>query len=76
MTLIYKSKVPVQDTMSLLWGSIFALTPRDNHLLLLFCVIILLFILIWYRQIGAVLINPETARTSGSGMSLSCSMPL
>ncbi|OQY31605.1 MAG: hypothetical protein B6241_13585 [Spirochaetaceae bacterium 4572_59] len=65
MTLIYRSKVPVQDTMGLLWGSIFALTARDNHLLLLFCAVILLFVLIWYRQIGAVLINPETARTSG-----------
>ncbi len=65
MILIYKSHVPVQDTMNLLWGSIFALTPRDNRLLLFFCLIILLFVFFRYRQIGAVLIDPEIARSSG-----------
>ena len=67
MLLIYKSRVPVQDTMNLLWGSIFALTPRDNRLLLLFCLVILLFVCLRYRQIGAVLIDPEIARSSGVG---------
>lgn len=65
MLLIYKNRVPVQDTMNLLWGSIFALTNRDFYFLLVFCVIILLFIVLKYRQIAAVLIDPETARTAG-----------
>jgi zinc transport system permease protein len=65
MLLIYKNRVPVQDTMNLLWGSIFALTNRDFYYLLVFCVVILLFIVLKYRQIAAVLIDPETARTAG-----------
>jgi zinc transport system permease protein len=65
MILIYKNKIPVQDTMNLLWGSIFALTPQDLYLLLAFCFVILLFVLRGYRQISAVLIDPETARTAG-----------
>lgn len=65
MMLIYKSQVPVADTMNLLWGSIFALTSRDCYLLFFFCASVMGFVLLWYRQIGAVLINPETARVSG-----------
>ena len=65
MLLIYKNRVPVQDTMNLLWGSIFALNRREFYLLLLFCLIILLFTAFRYRQITAVLINREAAFTSG-----------
>ncbi|WP_168203322.1 metal ABC transporter permease [Oceanispirochaeta crateris] len=65
MALIYKNQIPVQDTMNLLWGSIFALSQRDLFLLLFFCLVILLFVLFKYRQISAVLIDPETARTAG-----------
>lgn len=65
MLLIYKNRVPVQDTMNLLWGSIFALTNRDFYFLLGFCSLILLFLLLWYRQISAVLIDPESAGTAG-----------
>ncbi len=65
MLLIYKNRVPVQDTMNLLWGSIFALNRREFYLLLAFCLIILLFISLRYRQITAVLINREAAYTAG-----------
>ncbi|MDC7235982.1 MAG: metal ABC transporter permease [Spirochaetales bacterium] len=65
MLLIYKNRVPVQDTMNLLWGSIFALTQRDFYFLLFFCIVILLFIIFKYRQVAAVLIDPETAGTAG-----------
>jgi len=65
MILIYKNRIPVQDTMNLLWGSIFALTGRDLKLLLFFCFLILFFLIFRYRQICAVLIDQETARTAG-----------
>lgn len=65
MLLIYKNRVPVQDTMNLLWGSIFALSKMDFYLLLGFCLMILLFILLKYRQITAVLIDPENAGIAG-----------
>ncbi len=65
MILIYRNRIPVQDTMNLLWGSIFALTVRDLRLLIVFCLLIILFLSLRYRQICAVLIDQETARTAG-----------
>ncbi|MGL1893173.1 MAG: metal ABC transporter permease [Spirochaetaceae bacterium] len=63
--LIYKSKVLVQDTMSLLWGSIFALTDYDVIFLLLFSLSTILFVILKHRELTAVLIDSEIAKTTG-----------
>ena len=63
--LIYKNGVPVQDTMTLLWGSIFALRNFDLYFIILFSILLLLLTIIKHRELTAVLINREIAKTSG-----------
>jgi zinc transport system permease protein len=63
--IIYKANIPAKDTLTLLWGSIFALDRTD---LIVFAVIAGadgLYILGWRREITAVLYDRTAARAAG-----------
>jgi zinc transport system permease protein len=63
--IIYRAGVPAKDTLAILWGNIFALSLLDMVLAAIFCAGTLLFVLLLFGQLKAVLFNSEVAFTSG-----------
>lgn len=62
---IYKANVPAKDTLSLLWGSIYALDALDVWFFVGIAGCNAFYILRWHREILAVLYDREIAQTSG-----------
>ncbi len=62
---IYRFGVTAKDTLAILWGSLFALSPLDLFLTLLFSIMTLLFVVTSFRRIKAVLFNRDIAFSSG-----------
>ncbi len=62
---IYRTGVPAKDALSILWGSLFALRETDLILTLAFSLASLLFVLLLYRRLKAVLFDREVAYSSG-----------
>ncbi len=65
MALIYGTGVPAQDALGLLWGNLFAVSPKETAATILFCIGLLLFSKIFSRQILAVIFDRDVAFTSG-----------
>jgi len=63
--LIYSYDVPAKDTMSLLWGSPFALTWSDLGFMGFFSVLLIAYHTVFYRQIKALFFDREIAFTVG-----------
>ena len=63
--IIYKANVPAKDTLTLLWGSLYALDGIDLVLFAGIAGMDLLYMLGWHRQIVALLYHQEIARTAG-----------
>jgi len=65
MALIYGAGVPAQDALGLLWGNLFAVSPRETAATVLFCIGLLLFSRIYSQQILAVIFDRDVAFTAG-----------
>ncbi len=63
--ILYRFNVPARESLGLLWGNIFALTPLDAILTVGFAVLVLVFVVLLFPQITAVLYDRETAFTTG-----------
>jgi len=62
---IYRFNVPAKDTLSILWGSLFALTPRDAYVTAGFAAATLIFFLASYRKLKALLFSHDVAFSVG-----------
>lgn len=62
---IYKMQVPAKDALSILWGNLYAMSAVDVLLTVAFCLLSLLFVLVLYRKLKAVIFNREIAFSSG-----------
>lgn len=57
--------VPAKDTLEVFWGSPFALTPSDLTVLALLSVLLIVYVLSFFREICAVFFDKEIATTLG-----------
>ncbi len=62
---IYKAGVPSKDAFSILWGSIYALSPVDLAATAGYAVLMLLFVILLFHRVSAVLFSREIAFASG-----------
>ena len=62
---IHRFGVAAKDTLAILWGSLFALSPSDLFLTVFFSVMILLFVVSSFRRLKAVLFNRDIAFSAG-----------
>ena len=62
---MYRMKVPAKDALSILWGNLLAMTRLDVALTVGFCGATLVFVLLFYGRLKAVVFSREIAFTSG-----------
>jgi zinc transport system permease protein len=62
---IYRFGVPAKDTLAILWGNLFALTPVDALLTVAFAGATLGFVLPLFGKLRALLFSPEVAFSAG-----------
>ena len=62
---MYRMKVPAKDALSILWGSLFALSRTDAIATVGFSLAIGCFVLLLFRPLKAILFDREVALTSG-----------
>lgn len=62
---IYRAGVPAKDTLAILWGNLFALSPLDVTLTLGFAAAALLFVAFFFQSLKGLLFHPEVAYTAG-----------
>ncbi|MFP4644066.1 MAG: metal ABC transporter permease [Spirochaetales bacterium] len=63
--ILYRFDVPARESLGLLWGNIFALTPTDAVVTAGFALVVLAVIVILFGRITAVLYDRDIAFTSG-----------
>ncbi|MFQ3621611.1 MAG: metal ABC transporter permease, partial [Spirochaetales bacterium] len=63
--ILYKAEIPAKDTLSLLWGSIYALDSLDLWMFLGVSLSNFFYLIKFHREILAVLYDREIATTSG-----------
>ena len=63
--LVYKFDVQTKDTLSLLWGSLFASTWMEVGVVAVFCLLLVLFQVVYARRLQAFFFDREIAYTSG-----------
>lgn len=63
--ILYRFDVPARESLGLLWGNVFALTPGDAVLTAAFAVAVLAALLFFFPSVRAVLYDREIAFTSG-----------
>lgn len=62
---IYRFGVPAKDTLAILWGNLYALTPADALVTVGFAAATLGFVLPLFRQLRALLFSPDVAFSAG-----------
>ena len=62
---VYRFDVPAKDTLSILWGNLYALTRADLWITLGFCLVISVAVVILFRPLKALLFHRQMAFTSG-----------
>lgn len=62
---MYKMNVPAKDTLSILWGNLFALSRTDAILTAAFSLGSLSFVVLLFRPLKALIFSREVALTSG-----------
>jgi zinc transport system permease protein len=67
---IYRFNVPAKDTLSILWGNLFALSPAEAAATAAFAALSLAFVVGLYGPLKALLFNREVAFASGVNESL------
>ena len=70
VAVMYRAKVPAKDTLEILWGSLFALSMKDVFITFGFSLLSLLFAVLLFRRLKAVLFSREIAFTSGVNVQL------
>ena len=63
--IVYKFNVQAKDTLSLLWGSLYASTWGEVVAVLLFSLLLILFQTVYFRKLQAFFFDREIAFTSG-----------
>ena len=63
--LVYKFNVQTKDTLSLLWGSLYASSWTEVAVVVLFSGLLVLFQTVFFRQLQAFFFDREIAYTSG-----------
>lgn len=63
--ILYRFDVPARESLGLLWGNIYALTPRDAWMTVGLAVGVLVFVVTLFPRITAVLYDRETAFSAG-----------
>ena len=63
--ILYRFDVPARESLGLLWGNIFALTPTDAAVTAGFALIVVVIISLLFGRITAVLYDRDIAFTSG-----------
>ncbi|MBT3273689.1 MAG: metal ABC transporter permease [Spirochaetales bacterium] len=62
---MYRMNVPAKDTLSILWGNLFALSKFDAIFTIGFCLGTFIFVILLFRPLKAVIFSREIAYTSG-----------
>ena len=62
---MYRTGVAAKDTLAILWGNLYAMSRLDMALTVLFCAMILVFVISFFGRLKAVLFSREVAYTSG-----------
>jgi zinc transport system permease protein len=62
---IYRFDVPAKDTLAILWGNLYALTPLDAAVTLGFAAATLAFVVPLFRRLRALLFNADVAFSAG-----------
>jgi zinc transport system permease protein len=62
---IYKANVPAKDTLSILWGNLYALSNAEAIATAVFAAGVTLFVLTQFRRLKALLFDREIAFSSG-----------
>ena len=62
---IYRFQVPAKDTLAILWGNLYALTPADAVVTAGFAAATLAFVLPLFRRLRALLFSAEVAFSAG-----------
>jgi zinc transport system permease protein len=62
---VYRFDVPAKDTLSILWGNLYALTPSDLWITVGFSLSVCLAVLVLFRPLKALLFHRQVAFTSG-----------
>ena len=65
MALIYGAQVPAQKALNLLWGNLFAVSPVETAVTILFCLGVVIFTRVFHLQIQAVIFDRDVAFTAG-----------
>ena len=63
--ILYRFNVPARESLGLLWGNIFALTPLDALVTAGFALVVVVVISVLFGRITAVLYDRDIAFTSG-----------
>lgn len=58
-------KGPKSEAFRLIWGNILLLSGKDINMLIITCLIILVFLVLFFKEIHAVLFHRELARAAG-----------
>lgn len=64
-TVMYKANVPARDTLELLWGNLFAVSPGDVVLTAGFGLFLLIFYVLFHQSIHGLIFDRDVARTTG-----------
>lgn len=67
---IYRFNVSTNDSLQILWGNIYAMTPRDAHLTGVFALVVVAFVVVRFPVIAAVLYDRDVAVSVGVRESL------
>ncbi len=62
---MYRMQVPAKDTLSILWGNLFAMGNQDVILTIAFSVVTVAFVLFSFAQLKAVIFSREVAFSAG-----------
>ncbi len=63
--IIDKANIPAMEAFSIFWGNIYALTNMDVLYVVILTIIVILFIIINFKKITAILFDMDIAYTSG-----------
>ena len=67
---VYRFDVPAKDTLSILWGNLYALTPTDLMLTVGFAGLSVAFVALFFSRLKALLFSRQIAFTAGVDESL------
>lgn len=67
---IYRFNVSTNDSLQILWGNIYAMTPLDARLTALFAAVVVAFVVLRFPAIAAVLFDRDVATSVGVRESL------